>query len=424
MKKLIAVIVFTNLIFTNIIAQVQPAAAAAQTEAELMEAKPIQVSDELDERSIHFENEKSEWKAILQRARDEKKLIFLDAYASWCGPCKWMEKNVFPNAEVAEVYNKYFVSARIDMEKGEGKELAKRYNVRMYPTYIFVNGEGEQVHRALGSMEAAKFIELGNIANDPDRQFATLKKRYLGGEKEPAFLKNFASMCDAAQELELLPDVVDAYLATQKEWNTKVNMEFIKTFTKSIDKPAFAFILKNQADFEKNYSKKEIETFIYQTALKNVATVAYDKEKKATNFELVNMYGNKYLPKPMTERIASQLRISQYKRVNDTIGYLKQTVKHFDKYPTTNATELNQYAWDFYEKAKDKSQLKKALAWSLASIKIDDVYGYNDTAAALYFKLKDKKNAMLYATKAIQQAQKSGDDAAETEALLLKINKI
>ncbi len=424
MKKLLLLLIITS-ITNSLLAQEQPIPAAGATmHIETAVAKEISLESENTAPGIHFQSENKDWKSILELAKKENKLIFLDAFASWCGPCKWMEKNVFPTQTVGDIYNQNFVSAQIDMEKGEGRILAKKYNVKAYPTYLYINSNGEQVHRGLGSMDIEKFTDLGLAATNPERQFASVKSKYLEGKQSPEFLLNFAKMCDVAQESELLEEVSDAYLKTQSEWSSKVNMDFIKEYTKSIEKPSFAYIIKNQPIFEKTYSKSDIEKFVYQTALKNVAAKTFDTSKKTYNFKLVDSYGNTYLPKAMTEKIASQLLVIQYKKALDTMSYLKQAIIHFDKYPSSDANELNQYAWDFYEKAKDKNQLKKALEWSLNSIKIEDKYGYNDTAAALYFKLKDKKNAILFAEKAIKQAKATDEDASETEELLLKINKL
>ncbi len=103
------------------------------------------------------------WKQVLEEAKKEKKLIFLDAFAVWCGPCKYMAKVVFKNDTVAHFYNANFVNAKFDMEKGEGLELAKKYQVRVYPTLLYLNSDGEVVHRFAGSMEPKDFIKEGEL---------------------------------------------------------------------------------------------------------------------------------------------------------------------------------------------------------------------------------------------------------------------
>jgi thiol:disulfide interchange protein len=82
-------------------------------------------------REIKFE--KTKWKQVLEKAKRENKIIYLDCFTSWCGPCKWMKKNVFTNDTAADFYNANFICFEMDMEKGEGFEMAKKYNVMAYP---------------------------------------------------------------------------------------------------------------------------------------------------------------------------------------------------------------------------------------------------------------------------------------------------
>ena len=69
--------------------------------------------------------------------------MFIDFYTSWCGPCKMMMKNVFPLKEVGDYLNARFVCVKIDAEKGEGPELAKRYKVKAYPTFVAIDPDEE-----------------------------------------------------------------------------------------------------------------------------------------------------------------------------------------------------------------------------------------------------------------------------------------
>jgi thioredoxin 1 len=91
-------------------------------------------------------------KEAIGKAKKESKLVFFDAYASWCGPCRYMDSLVYTNKSVADFFNKHFVSIRVDMEKGEGPDLAKKYtSVDGYPSLVFLDGGGHVIKTILGS---------------------------------------------------------------------------------------------------------------------------------------------------------------------------------------------------------------------------------------------------------------------------------
>lgn len=95
------------------------------------------------------------------KAAKENKIIFVDAYAKWCGPCKWMAANTFTDQAVGEYFNEHFVAVKMDMEVGEGRELARGWGIRAYPTLLFFDAEGKEVHRDLGAKKADQLISLG-----------------------------------------------------------------------------------------------------------------------------------------------------------------------------------------------------------------------------------------------------------------------
>ncbi|QNA45983.1 thioredoxin family protein [Lacibacter sediminis] len=131
------------------------------------------------------------WKTVLAKAKAENKLVFIDVYTSWCGPCKKMVADVFPQTKVSEFFNKSFVNYKIDAEKGEGIMIAKRFAVKAYPTYLFVNGDGELVYRFGGYNEAAPF--LAHAANalkekDDPNPIAKWNQEYESGKRDITFL--------------------------------------------------------------------------------------------------------------------------------------------------------------------------------------------------------------------------------------------
>ncbi len=101
------------------------------------------------------------WKEILQKAKAEKKIIFLDAYASWCGPCKKLQREVFTRKDVGDYFNARFINVKMDMEVGEGPALAQQYPLEGYPTLFFIDGNGKVVRNVLGYMSANDLLAVG-----------------------------------------------------------------------------------------------------------------------------------------------------------------------------------------------------------------------------------------------------------------------
>ena len=369
---------------------------------------------------INFVAENMKWQDVLAKAKAENKIVFVDAYTTWCGPCKWMAKNIFPTKEVGDVFNASFINAKIDMEKGEGIDIAKKYAIRAYPTYIFVNGDGEMVHRSLGSKPADKFIEDAKAANDPERQFFTLKKKFEKGEKAPEFLKSLSLAAQDAQDDELATKASEAYMAGQKDWSTPENMKFIMGFASTLEGKFFNYVLKNKAAFENISDKAQVENLLIGVPMTDMSKKHYNRVTRLLDTEKAEAYLNQYIPKELAQQVMAYaaLRMSNNKEES---ALFKQITDYMDKYSSENPNFLNQYAWLFYEKANDPLLLQKALDWSLKSVKLDDNFAFNDTAASLYFKLANKKKAKEFAEKAIKKAKENNEDAAETEALLKKI---
>lgn len=99
-------------------------------------------------------------KNLLAKAGSENKYLFLDVYATWCGPCKYMSTEIFTQKAVGDFFNATFVNARIDAEKGEGIDVAKKYEVKAYPTFLILNSKGEEVARIVSGGEADAFIRM------------------------------------------------------------------------------------------------------------------------------------------------------------------------------------------------------------------------------------------------------------------------
>jgi thioredoxin-related protein len=360
--------------------------------------------------------EKGSWADVQKKAKEENKYIFVDAYAEWCGPCKWMAKNVFTDAKVAAHFNSNFVNYKFDMEKGEGPEFAKKFVVSAYPTLLFFNPAGELVHKVLGAQQVDQLIAQSEKAVNPEEQLFTMKRKYNDGERNPEFLLKYVKMLlDANEEVG---DAVDNYLSSIKkeEWTSEENFNIIAMTTSDYKSEKFKYIVSNRAAFEKSIGAEIIDQYfqmVYSYAINEVSEShdanAYNKLKADIEKDL----GEK------GPALIAYLNFSYNIGDKDEFKFAKI---YFDKY-CDNANMLNQIAWQYFETETDKKKLKAALNWVNRSVSLNKNFYNLDTKANLLNKLGKKKEALAAAEEAVKLAKADGEDATETEALIRNLKK-
>lgn len=225
------------------------------------------------QQSIRFENRT--WKAILEKAKKEHKMIFLDCYTSWCGPCKWMEKQVFSNDTVAGFFNASFICAKIDMEKDEGFELAKKYAISTYPSFLYLSASGEVIHRTCGTSPATLFLQDAKDALNPEKQLMHFEALFRKSPTDPKnsffYFEQLEKAC--LMEQNTVPDYFE------KQADTALisfyNWQLIFRYADYSSRP-FRYLETNRDAFSKRYTKDSVDlkindvyTVEFKRALKN-----------------------------------------------------------------------------------------------------------------------------------------------------------
>lgn len=239
-------------------------------------------------REIAFKE--ADWKTQLEAAKKENKLIFFDAYTSWCGPCKMMAKDVFTRDSVADLFNSTFHNVKYDMEKGEGPGLKEKYNIMGYPTYLFIDGNGEVVHKIVGSMSASEFINEASKALKPENTAYGLAKKFNAGDHSDATTLAYLDALEKAYENDKMGKVAKIYfdklpeasLMDEKNWKLAVK------YLNNPSSEAFAYLFNNQAELEKKYGANEVNMYFQGTmymavysakrAYETKGDIAYAKE--------------------------------------------------------------------------------------------------------------------------------------------------
>lgn len=109
------------------------------------------------EAQVKFETKSTD--AVREMAVKEGKLVFIDLYASWCPPCRMMERQVFSRKDVGEFMSERFVAAKYDTDQKTGRELMDRYGNGAIPLYLIFDTNGELLGRIQGATPADELME-------------------------------------------------------------------------------------------------------------------------------------------------------------------------------------------------------------------------------------------------------------------------
>lgn len=248
-------------------------------------------------KGIQFEH--YAWTTVLKKAKIEKKLIFVDAFATWCGPCKYMSKNIFTNESVGKFYNENFINFKIDMETKAGQEFNAIYTIESYPSLMFIDSDGNIVKKQEGASSTPEgFIQLGDYVLHPEKSPIFVgEKKYKAGNRDRKFLVEYLILLASNNED---PQFV------MEEYNN-----LYKPTSLQIDEDLFMYCINPEnCDFN-NYLTKDFIQNSKQYA-QNEYLLQYDlfteKIKEILQFNLTKAIDNK--DKVLLEKVISFFKSS------------------------------------------------------------------------------------------------------------------
>jgi thioredoxin-related protein len=363
------------------------------------------------------------WKEIQAKAKAENKFIIMDCYTTWCGPCKFMDANIFPLKETGDFFNANYINVKVQFDSTAGdneevkawrndmKEIQKLYTINAYPTYLMFDPNGQIVHRSVGSTENAKlFIAKGQDGLTPEKQYYTQLRKYEKGDKEPEFLRKVATMAKAGFDYKNAEKISNEYLATQTNLFTKENLAFVEMFTsKSTDK-GFALLTENPEKVNdilgKGRAEQKIMAIVMQEEAYPVIFKRGTKDAPAPvpDFAALGEKLSQKYPK-YGEEITAKSKVFYYQSKNDWNNFQTEIVAYMKKYgDKVSPAELNSYAWTVFANCKDMTCVTEALEWSKRSFKDKANPSFMDTYANILHKLGKTDEAIGWLQKAITLA--------------------
>lgn len=375
------------------------------------------------QKGVQFEQSLS-WKEIQAKAKAEKKYIFMDAFTTWCGPCRYMAANIFPQEQVGTYFNQNFINVQVQLDtaKADNEEVKKwyadahdimtGYKINVFPTYLFFDPNGRLVHRAIGSSDAEQFLSKAKEALHPETQYYVMLDNYTGGQKDPGFLLKLAYAAQNAYDVANAKLISNEYLATQKDLFTKENIELIEKFTRSTQDNGFAFIANNPAKFDavkgEGAANAKLTQIIEQ---EEVFPAVFSRDGTAPDWNAIAVNLKAKYPKQAAE-VLSAGKVMYYHSKQDWNNF-QIAVQDYMKNYGAKATpdQLNDYAWTVFENCKDMTCVTEALNWSKRSFKDNNNPMFIDTYANILYKLGKKEEAITWEEKAValvNEAEKKG----------------
>lgn len=363
------------------------------------------------------------FKDLIAKAKKENKILFIDAYTSWCGPCKMMERNIFTKKTVGDYYNSNFVNARFDMEKSEGREIATKYGVRSYPTYLFLNGDGELVSQNYGYMEESMFLSMAQNINSPNNKKGTLKERFEKGEKDPEFLINIMRL-NSSSDFDFAKKASERYFENKEKTSelTKDDIGLLLFFLKSSEDKNYKVFTQRKAEIIKFLPEETYREFDNQIRLGKIVEQSIDRQNKRINDDYFMKLAEPIVGKHDAEVKLNQTKLSYYEQNANFPEYEKAALVYYKNSEVFEPNELLKAAWIFSEHVTNPASLKKATEWAEKSVMRGETSENTYILAKLYFLTGNKDQAKDFAEMSKNIAIKAQKDSTLADTLLKQIN--
>lgn len=356
----------------------------------------------------------------LDLARKEGKLVFMDCYTSWCGPCRRLASTVFTDSVVGSYFNNNYVNVKFDMEKEEGPTIANRYQVTAYPTLFWLDPNGSIKNKVVGGLDALALIEAGKKAADPIPDImAGMDKKYADGLRDEPFLEAYLKLYNSIgrDKEAILAEYIR--LAQSQHWPRDKYAPFVYDITTALPSAGTEVLLKEKNSLVAKYGIKA-----YDEKIASIAEKALSLAKKKNDTKLLNdaitfvKAGSSH-----GKQEVARMQMDYYLHTANVDVYDKYVSSYLKKYGSEDAKLLNDIAWEYYINLSDDTYLKKAMLWAYKAVNLKNTYTNNTTYAYLQYKLHNYSEATKACDYAILKATDENVQPKSAQALKAAIIK-
>ncbi|WP_449435132.1 thioredoxin family protein, partial [Pedobacter steynii] len=354
------------------------------------------------------------WAQIQAKAKAENKYILMDTYATWCGPCKQMSAETFPQKEAGDFINDKFVSVKVQMDQTaadndyvkswykDAKFIGEAYQVRAYPTVLYFSPAGKMVYNTVGFQDVGRLINEAKTALKNDADYADKLDKFKKGILDTAAMRTLVTKASELKDWNMVQQVADKYVSNiaPKDMFKRDNLVFMG---RNLSSKSSYFNLfwkspeKVNAIVNKNYAEGRTMDMINREEI-----APFDKDEKpdwnGIEKKVVAKYG-KLGEEQVWANMAGYYWGIGMKEKN-WVNYGKYYKKYFDRaIPNErSALHINNMSWSVFEYVTDATVLSTAIKAMEFNLDKYERYqaGSIDTYANLLYKAGRKDDALYW----------------------------
>lgn len=352
------------------------------------------------------------WKRVLKLAAEQHKGIFIDCYTSWCGWCKTMEKETFVDGEVQQFINQHFVALKMDMEHGEGLQMAMKFHVTGYPVFLFFDSNGHFVYQVTGFMHAPAFMAEMRKSLLPEYQQAAPGYSTGIDIKYPTF---FTATYDEPGKRKA-PDQkeVITWLDGQKDLYSEESWAVLARFDGG-EKYTW-HILNNSELYKQLFGKYTVDAKLSEVLQQGLDYAISKKDREV--LMMVTRLSDK-LDTSIAFSARINMLVAYYSATNEWKSYADAVDTFVHRKGKANTGFMLARLKEIAEKCSDTATIMRSLQW-MPNPSVLTTYDGLYSCGKIYFLLGDRKHASPLLEQALNVAKKEGRPTDELERMLAK----
>ncbi|MEL7162692.1 MAG: thioredoxin family protein, partial [Bacteroidota bacterium] len=363
-----------------------------------------------------------DYQAALRLAKQEQKLVFVDFYTDWCGPCKQLDKYVFADDSLGNVLGEHVVLLKYNAEKDSAFHLTKKYHVNSYPTGMVLSQDGKVVARQSGfsgedrrSLGASVFsfvvrADSLNTAGDYASGYSTT----IDPDVYPDFYVDYIDDEDADVDLA----EINAFLLNADDPYGEAYFATLMYFAMEASDSVASKVLDNRKEYAQRYGVDQLDVLT-----KSLVMGKFDRaveQQNQTAFDEAVRLARKHLPKEFVDFVLPQFEM-RWLEAQGKWGEI------FNRYEAMKADGkmsngyINHVSWGAYVNCDDEQVLRKFSGWMKEIVTEKPKFDYLDTYAFLLYKSGNKAEAKTVAERAIMVGEAEDRSVTELRELLGKL---